>query len=158
MTLVEYGDFECPHCARAYPIVRRLRDELGSSLRFAFRHFPLVFHHTHARLAAEAAEAAAAQGSFWPMHDLLFEHQDALDLESLLGYAAALELDVERIRREVVERVYAERVAEDIESGEESGVLWTPTFYINGYRYGAAPDLDGLARAVTEAARRPVAR
>lgn len=108
VTLVEYPDFECPHCARAYPIVRRLRDELGPSLRFVSRHFPLVFHHAPARLAAEAAEAAAAQGGFWPMHDVLFEHQDALDLESVLGYAAA-------------------------------------------------PDLDGLARAVTEAARRPVA-
>jgi protein-disulfide isomerase len=152
VTLVEYGDFECPHCAAAYPIVRRLLGSLGNSLRFAFRHYPIVVRHDHAQLAAEASEAAAAQGKFWPMHDLLFEHQEALDLESLVSYAARLGLDLARFRAELEGRIYAARVYEQMEGGEASGVSWTPTFFINGGRYGSAPDLEGLAQAVTEAA------
>jgi protein-disulfide isomerase len=149
VTLVEYGDFECPHCAAAYPVIRGLLDTLGGRVRFVFRHFPITVSHDHAQKAAEAAEAAAEQGRFWEMHDLLFRNQDALDSESLVGYARELKMDVERFRRDLAGGVYADRVYEDLVSGQNSDVHWTPTFFLNGVRYGVARDLDGLVRAVT---------
>ena len=152
VTLVEYGDFECPHCAAAYPVIRGLLESLGGRIRFVFRHYPITVSHDHAQKAAEAAEAASEQGKFWEMHDLLFQHQDALDNESLVGYARELKLDMERFQRELLGGVYAERVYEDLVSGQDSGAHWTPTFFLNGVRHGAARDLDGLVRAVTEAA------
>jgi protein-disulfide isomerase len=152
VTLVEYGDFECPHCLAAYPVIRGLLKSLDGRVRFVFRHYPITVSHDHAQKAAEAAEAAAEQGKFWEMHDLLFRHQDALDTESLVGYARELGLDVERFRRELAGGVYADRVYEDLVSGQNSEVHWTPTFFLNGVRYGSARDLDGLVRAVTDVA------
>jgi protein-disulfide isomerase len=149
VTLVEYGDFECPHCAAAYPVIRGLLESLGSRVRFVWRHYPITVSHDHAQKAAEASEAAANQGKFWEMHDLLFQNQDALDGESLIGYARSLNLDVERFRRELADNVHTERVYEDLVSGQNSGVHWTPTFFLNGARHGSARDLDGLVQLVT---------
>ncbi len=158
VTLVEYGDFECPNCAAAFPIIRGLIDSLGSRLRFVFRHFRIVISHDHAQKAAEASEAAGAQGKFWEMHDVLFRHQDELDRESLVSYAQELDLDVERFRRELLGDVYNDRVYRDMDSGQESGVSWTPTFFLNGERYPLARDFDGLVRLVRERVDRPAGR
>jgi protein-disulfide isomerase len=153
ITLVEYGDFECPNCRAAAPVIRGLIESLGDRLRFVFRHFPIVLSHDHAQKAAEASEAAGAQGKFWEMHDLLFEHQDDLDRESLVEYARTLGLDVERFGRELLEGRYADRVYHDKAGGEVSGVSWTPTFFVNGERYPIARDLDGLVREVEQRAK-----
>src|ERR1700730_6918796 len=132
ISLVEYGDFECPYCRAAEPIVTRLMEALGDQLSVTFRHFPMTEVHPHAQHAAEVAEAAAAQGKFWEMHDLLFANQDALDDASLVKYAADLALDAERVRRELASHEHAGHVAEDRASGLQSGVNGTPTFYIDG--------------------------
>jgi protein-disulfide isomerase len=152
VTLLEYGDFECPHCGQAYPVVLQALERLGSRLRFVFRHYPISVSHAHAQLAAEAAEAAGAQGRFWDMHGRLFEHQDQLDRASLSEHARALGLDVERFDRELDGAVYRDRVLEDVASGEESGVQWTPTFFVNGVRYGYGADLAGLMAHLDRAA------
>src|SRR5262249_53309595 len=133
--LLEYGDYECPFCGEAYPLVRAIQKRLGNRLCFAFRNFPLSNSHPHAQHAAEAAEAAGAQGRFWEMHDLLYENQDALEDEDLARYAAALRLDVERFMSEVLSGAHAARVREDFRSGARHGVNGTPSFYINGVRY-----------------------
>src|SRR5881296_3428939 len=135
VTLVEYGDFECPFCGRAYPELKQVLRRLGGKVQFVFRHFPLSEVHPHARHAAEVAEAAAAQGKFWEMHDLLFARQDALDDADLLKYAAELSLDSDRVRRELAGHEHVRRVEEDQQSGLDSGVKGTPTFYIDGTRY-----------------------
>jgi protein-disulfide isomerase len=154
VTLVEYGDYECPYCGMAYPIVKAAQRELGSQLRFVFRNFPLAEMHPHARQAAQAAEAAAAQGKFWEMHDLIFEHQDALEQAALVRYAETLELDAERIARELEAGTYAKRVRDDFRSGVRSGVNGTPTFFVNGDRYeGSWADEDAFIRALRDAAR-----
>ena len=132
VTLVEYGDYECPHCGRAYPIVKELQSRLESELRFVFRNFPLSQIHPHAEQAAEAAEAAAVQGKFWEMHDMIFEHQQALTDRHLLEYARALGLDEQRFQRELTSQAYAPRVREDFLSGIKSGVNGTPTFLSTG--------------------------
>jgi NhaA family Na+:H+ antiporter len=144
ITLVEYGDYECPHCRQVAPIVEQLRERFGDRLRHVFRHFPITTMHPGAQLAAEGAEAAAAQGKFWEMHDLLYEHKGHLRKEHLIEYAARLELDMERFERELTEQVYADRVREDFLSGVRSGVNGTPTFFLNGVRYDGAWDLDSL--------------
>ena len=148
VTLVEYGDYECPHCGRAYPIVKAVQGRVGNELRFVFRNFPLRESHPHAQRAAESAEAAGAQGRFWEMHDRLFERQFALDDEYLIEYAGDLGLDVERFRAELVGRVYEPRVREDFRSGVRSGVNGTPTFFINGVRYDGSWDRDSLLAAL----------
>jgi protein-disulfide isomerase len=135
VTLVEYGDYQCPYCGRAFPILKEVQARLGSRLRFAFRHFPLSEMHPNAEAAAEAAEAAAAQDRFWPMHERLFLHQHELDDDGLLRHAAAVGADPERVAREVASRVHEARVREDVTSGARSGVNGTPTFFINGVRY-----------------------
>ncbi|MGI8496314.1 MAG: DsbA family protein [Gemmatimonadaceae bacterium] len=135
LTLVEYGDFECPWCGKAHPIVQSLQRALGPQLRLVFRNFLLSELHPHAERAAETAEAAAAQGKYWEMHDTLFEHQDALDVRDLIGYAGDLNLDAARVQRELETGAYAERVRRDFRSGVRSGVNGTPTFFINGERY-----------------------
>jgi protein-disulfide isomerase len=135
LTLVEYGDFECPHCGAAYPVVKEIRDTLGDRLQFVYRHFPLTQVHPHAELAAEAAEAAGAQERFWEMHDLLFENQQSLDDRNLLLLAESLDLDMERFTSELLEHAHHARVREDFMSGVRSGVNGTPTFFINGLRY-----------------------
>jgi protein-disulfide isomerase len=133
--LVEYGDFECPYCRAAEPIVAGLIDALEDQLSVVFRHFPLREPHPHAQHAAEVAETAAAQGRFWEMHGKLFANQNALDDASLVRYAAELSLDAERVKRELHAHLHARRVEDDVRSGLQSGVKGTPTFYIDGERY-----------------------
>jgi protein-disulfide isomerase len=150
-TLVEYGDYECPYCGMAHPITKELKRRLGDQLCFVYRHFPLAQVHPHAELAAEAAEAAGAQGKFWQMHDTLFEHQHALDEVHLVRYAAALQLDTGKFRLELAQHLYADRVGEDFMSGVRSGVNGTPTFFINGLRYDGPYDLETILAAIEEA-------
>lgn len=151
VTIVEYGDYECPFCGAAHLVLKELENRVGSRVRFVFRHFPLTRIHPHAQHAAEAAEAAGAQGRFWAMHDTLFEHQRALDDAHLLSYAAALGLDVERFARELSAHVYAPRVREDFMSGVRSGVNGTPTFFINGRRHDGTFELESLLAAIAAA-------
>jgi protein-disulfide isomerase len=151
VTLVEYGDYECPHCGRAYPIVKEVQKILGRRMRFVFRNFPLAETHPHAARAAEAAEEAAAQGKFWEMHDLLYEHQNALDGAHLAGYAKKLGLDVERMKKELEAGTHATRVRADFRSGVRSGVNGTPTFFINGRRLDGPWDFQGLMAAIEKA-------
>jgi Na+/H+ antiporter NhaA len=150
VTLVEYGDYECSYCGRAEAVVRELLAGDGD-LRYVWRHLPLPHVHPHAALAAEAAEAAAAQGRFWDYHDLLLAGQDALDVEDLVGRAERLGLDVERFVRDLREHHHAPAVAEDVESADLSGVSGTPTFFLNGRRYRGPHDVASLSRAVAEA-------
>jgi protein-disulfide isomerase len=147
VTLVEYGDFECPYCGRAEPIVRELLRDFGD-VRYVWRHLPLSDVHPNAQLAAEAAEAAADQDAFWEMHDLLFQHQDALKPDDLISYAEELRLDVDRFTRALREHTGAVRIAEDIDSADLSGVSGTPTFFVNGRRHYGAYDIETLSTAV----------
>jgi protein-disulfide isomerase len=151
VTLVEYGDFECPYCGAAYPIVKEVQTRIGDGLRFAFRNFPISTSHPHAEQAAEAAEAAAAQKRFWEMHDLLFENQKRLCDEDLRAYAEQLELDIEMFERELAEHVHAEQVREDFMSGVRSGVNGTPTFYVNGVRHDDSYELETLLATLERA-------
>jgi protein-disulfide isomerase len=153
VTLVEYGDYECPYCGEAYPIVKEVQRRLGDRLRFVFRNFPIANAHPHAEHAAEAAEAAAAQGegAFWAMHDRLYEHQRALRDPDLERHAAALGLDVARFERELTGGRPHTRVRADFLSGVRSGVNGTPTFFINGVRHDDAFDLETLLAAVERA-------
>ena len=148
ITLVEYGDFQCPYCREAYPIVKQLRDQLGARLRFAFRNFPLTRIHPQAEHAAEAGEAAAAQGAFWPMHDRLFERQFALEDENLVEYATELGLDADRLAGELAAGTHRDRVRDDFMSGVKSGVNGTPTFFINGQRHEGGYELASLLAAM----------
>jgi protein-disulfide isomerase len=151
VTLLEYGDYECPHCGAAHPIVEGIRRHMGDRLRFVYRHFPLANVHPHAESAAESAEAAAAQDKFWAMHDRLFEHQDALDEPALAEHASLVGLDVTRFVRELGAGTYAPRVREDFMSGVRSGVNGTPTFYVNGVRHNGGYDPASLMAAIEEA-------
>jgi Na+/H+ antiporter NhaA len=144
VALVEYGDFECPNCGQAEPVVRQLLQTFGDDLTFVFRHLPLIEVHEHAQLAAEAAEAAEAQGKFWEMHDVLFAHQDALDFDDLLTYAGDLGLDMDQFTDDLRSERHAPRVERDMNSADESGVTGTPTFFINGRRHYGAYDLNAL--------------
>jgi protein-disulfide isomerase len=135
VTLVEYGDYECSHCGEAYGIVKEIQERLGDRVRFAFRNFPLTQIHPHAEAAAVAAEAAAAQGKFWEMHDKLFENQQDLSERALLSYAAELGLDEDKFASDLENGTYREKIEADFMSGAESGVNGTPTFFINGVRY-----------------------
>jgi Na+/H+ antiporter NhaA len=151
VTLLEHGDFECPYCGQAESVVRELLASFGDDLRYVWRHLPLNDVHTNAQLAAEAAEAASAQGKFWEFYDALFAHQDALSPRDLSGYAEGLGLDVERFSKELRHHEYTPRVAEDVTSADASGVSGTPTFFINGRRHQGAYDRDTLAAAVRSA-------
>jgi protein-disulfide isomerase len=148
VTLVEYGDYECPSCGEAYPIVKELLDRLCPQVRFVFRNFPLATAHPHAERAAEAAEAAGSRGRFWPMHDALFENQDALDDEDLVRYAVALGFDESRFISELAGHVHAAHVRQDFMGGVRSGVNGTPTFFINGARHDGPYDLGTLLGAI----------
>jgi protein-disulfide isomerase len=152
VTLVQYGDYECPYCGEAYPIVQEVQRRMGERLRFVFRNFPISTSHPHAEQAAEAAEAADAQGRFWDMHDLLYENQWRLRDEDLRDYARQLELDLERFDKELAEHVHAARIHEDFMSGVRSGVNGTPTFYINGLRHDDSYDADTLLDALERSA------
>jgi Na+/H+ antiporter NhaA len=155
VTVVEYGDFECPYCGQAEPAVRELLRDHGD-VRYVWRHLPLTDVHPHAQMAAEAAEAAAAQGAFWEMHDLLFGHQDALTMRDLLGYAGSLGLDTQRFSSDLRAHEGAERVRQDTDSADLSGVSGTPTFFVNGQRHYGAYDLESLTKAVKLAKARVV--
>jgi Na+/H+ antiporter NhaA len=147
VTLLEYGDLECPYCGQAEPVLRELLSDFGE-VRYAWRHLPLNDVHPHAQMAAEASEAAAAQDHFWEMHDLMFEHQDALTLRDIVGYAEQLDLDMETFRVHLKKRKGAGRIADDVESADLSGVSGTPTFFINGHRHQGAYDIATLSKAV----------
>lgn len=148
VTLLEYGDFECPYCGRAHLVVNELQRQFGDQLRFAFRHFPLAMSHPHAQHAAEAAEAAGGQGRFWQMHDVLFENQHALEDADLARYAAALGLDLDAFADDLARHTYAPRVREDFLTGARAGVNGTPTFFVNGQRHNGAFDFDTLSEAI----------
>jgi protein-disulfide isomerase len=151
VTLVEYGDYECPYCAQAYLIVKEVQERLGRKLRFVFRNFPLVKMRPHAYQAALAVEAAAAQGKFWEMYDFLFKHGQVLTDDNLRLSAAKLGLNISKFEREFLDGTYSRHVDEDIQSGKSSGVTSTPTFFINGDRYNESWDLDNLLSALDEA-------
>ena len=148
ITLVEYGDYQCPYCGQAYPIVKELQEQLGDRLRFVFRNFPLSTMHPYAEHAAEAAEAAGAHGKFWEMHDALYENQEALDDDDLIQYASTLGLDASRFTNELAKHTHAARVREDFMSGARSGVNGTPTFFINGVRHDDSFDPATLLKAM----------
>ena len=148
LELVMYGDFQCPYCTAAYPIVRRIRDQFAGRLLFAFRHFPLRDIHPDAQRAAEAGEAAAAQGAFWEMHNRMYESRGALSREDLIAGAAELGLDVERFTAELDSSVHAPRVQRDVDSGLASGVNGTPTFFIGGRRHAGSFDAGTLTAAI----------
>ena len=148
ITLLEYGDYECPACGDAYPMVKAVQQQMGDELCFAFRNFPLTNIHPYAEHAAEVAEAAGGQGRFWEMHDLLFENQRALQDDDLVAYAKTLSLDDARLAREVRSGDHAPRVREDFRHGVRAGVNATPTFFINGERYDGATGLEPLLAAL----------
>jgi Na+/H+ antiporter NhaA len=152
LTVIEFGDFECPYCGQAEPVVRDILTD--TTIRYVWRHLPLTDVHPRAQIAAEAAEAAGAQDAFWPMHDLLLQHQDALTMENLSGYAQSLGLDVDRFSADLERHNFATRVAQDVESADLSGVSGTPTFFINGQRHYGAFDLPTLTEAIQTARER----
>lgn len=153
VTLLEYGDFECPDSGAAHPHLVRLCRQLGGGMRFVYRHFPVTATHRHAERAAEAAEAAAVQGQFWTMHDMLFDHQEALADDDLMAYAEELGLDLRRFEMELGSGVHAARVRGDFMTGVRSGVHGTPTFYINGVRHDGAHDIVSLQASIDQVLR-----
>jgi diadenylate cyclase len=155
VTLVKYGDYECPYCGELHPVLEELRERAGERVRFVFRHFPLESVHPRARRAALAAEAAASQGRFWEMHDLLYENQDELGDEDLVRYAARLGLDLKLFEEDLANDHHTWRVEEDRLGGERAGVGGTPALFVNGVRYSGPMDLDGLLAAVEDAAGSP---
>jgi formate-nitrite transporter family protein len=150
-TLVEYGDYECPGCGNLFVTIRELHDRLGDQLRLVFRHYPRSGVHPHAEQAAEAAEAAGAQGRFWEMHALLFSHQNALGTKDLFSYARQLSLDEKRFHKELKARLYEDRVREDFRRGVANGVYGTPALFINGVRYDGEQDSATLLARLKEA-------
>src|SRR5215468_1702963 len=153
VTLVEYGDYECPYCGQAYYVVKELEQRAGNLMRFVFRNFPLTTIHPHAERAAEAAEAAGAQGRFWEMHDLLFENQRSLEDEDLLKYCVSAGLDNSQFVADMREGRHINRVREDFLGGARSGVNGTPTFFINGARHDGSWEIGPLLAAIENAAR-----
>jgi protein-disulfide isomerase len=146
--LVEYGDYQCPFCGMAYPVVEEVERVLSDRLCFAYRHFPIVSAHPHALRAAEAAESAGEQGRFWPMHAQLFEHQDQLDDGMLVYHAVHIGLDRQRFIEDLESHRFIPRVREDLSSGARSGVNGTPTFFVNGHRYDGVPEVRSLVEAL----------
>jgi formate-nitrite transporter family protein len=148
LTLVEYGDYQCPYCGAAYPVVKRLQKTLGKKLRFVFRNFPLTQAHPYALIAAETAEAAALQGKFWEMHDLLYEQQALLEPDIIPTWAERLGLDLEKLGNDIAHGGVEKRIQEDRQSGIRSGVNGTPTFFVNGARFDGPPDYNSLLAAL----------
>lgn len=146
-TLVEYGDFQCPSCAQALPLIAEVKKQLGDKLAFAFRNYPLEMHE-NAEAAAETAEFAAAHGKFWEMHDLLYKHQTALQEPHLLTYARQLHLDPDALKTALVDGTYAKRVHDDIKNGDRNNVQATPTFFVNGQPYDGSYDAESLVAAL----------
>jgi protein-disulfide isomerase len=151
VTLVEYGDYECPYCGNAMPVVKALQAHLGERLRFVFRNFPLHNVHSHASMAAQAAEAAAAQGKFWQMHELLYKNQERLDEVDLTSYAVKLALELYQFNTDLSSQRFARRVQEDFDGGVRSGVKRTPTFFINGVEYAGEKTFDAMLAALESA-------
>jgi protein-disulfide isomerase len=154
VTMIEYGDFECPHCGRAYPVLKRVKARLGERLRFVYRHFPLADVHPHAEHAAEASESAGARGgagAFWAMHDQIFEHQDALDDASLASYAMQAGVDGSAVLSDLAEGRYRQRIRDSFRSGARAGVNGTPTLFIEGIRYDGSPDEASLVAVLERA-------
>lgn len=150
VTIVEYGDYECPDCGRAFPIINRMLDEMDERLRFVFRHFPLSSVHPNAAIAAQAAEAAAAQGRFWEMHNLLYENQDGLGVPDLMRYALRAGLEVYRFNADMASERFARIVKAHYDGGVRSGVKGTPTLFINGRRYAGSLEFDALTTAARQ--------
>ena len=148
--LVEYGDFQCPSCGQAIPIVKRVQKHFGAKLRFVFRNFPLSEMHQYAEAAAETAEFAAAHGKFWEMYELLYKHQEELTEEDLLGYAKELGLDSGELKHALTAKTYKKKVQDDLNGGIKSGVNGTPTFFINGRLYDGSYDSSALIAAIEE--------
>ena len=147
--LVEYGDYQCPYCGQAYPIINQVQKQLSNKLRFVFRNFPITQIHPHAQHAAEAAEAAAAQDKFWQMHNYLFEHQKALDDGHLLEYAQKVGLeDIRKFKDDISRHIYVPLIEESLKGGIDSGVEGTPTFFINGARYEDSFDLKTFSETI----------
>jgi protein-disulfide isomerase len=157
ITLVEYGDYECPHCGRAYLVIKQVLEEIGDHVRFVFRNFPLEEVHPHAWAAAEAAESVAARGgdeAYWKMHDLIFQNQDALQPDDLIEYAAAAGVDPEAVADDLASGAARARVQRDVESGDQSGISGTPTFFLNGRRFeGDWTDVAALTDALQDGTR-----
>ena len=151
VTLVEYGDYECPHCGHAYPIVQQVQKQIGKRLRFVFRNFPLSEIHPHAEAAAEVAEFAAEQGKFWEMHDRLFENQERLGATLFLELSEELKLSTTAMRQALEQRTFEARVRADFKGGVRSGVNGTPTFFINGHRHDGYFDFETLLSAIRQA-------
>ena len=150
VNLVEYGNYECPYCGQAYPIIKNIQERLGYKLRFVFRNFPITQVHPHAQHSGEAAESAGLQNKFWEMHDYLYEHQQKLEDKYLRQYVSALGLDVTRFDDEMAKHIHASRIREDFMSGIRSGVNGTPTFYVNGIRYDDSWDEATLLAAIKD--------
>ncbi|TAK00950.1 MAG: hypothetical protein EPO39_15135 [Candidatus Manganitrophaceae bacterium] len=148
VTMLEYGDFECPYCGMAFPVLHRLVDEDPETIRLVYRHFPITNIHPRALPTAEAAEAAGAQGKFWEMHDLLFTHQDRLEDEDLLAYADAIGLDIDRFAREMSAGRYRKEVKGNFRKGIQDGVNGTPTIFINRLRYDGPRDYESMRAAI----------
>jgi protein-disulfide isomerase len=155
LTLVEYGDYECPYCRAAHPVVREVERLLDGQLRFVYRHFPIVSAHPHAVRAAEAAEAAGAQGGFWPMHDRLYESNLVLADEILVRLAIQIGVDAQRFVADLAAGNYLDRIREDMASGQQSGVTGTPTFFVNGIRYDGPRAVASLVGALQRTASAP---
>ncbi len=153
LTLVQYGDYECPYTRQSTWVVQAIQQQLGDRLRFVFRNFPLVEIHPHALQAALAAEAAAEQGKFWEMHDYIFHHQHTLEDADLARFAEAVGLEMQQFARAMTEERYLARIEEDMESGERSGVQGTPTFFINGVLYLGSWEQDALLPALEAASK-----
>ncbi|HEX4769826.1 MAG TPA: thioredoxin domain-containing protein [Bryobacteraceae bacterium] len=147
-TLVEYGDYECPACGQLFQTIRELRRRYENQVRLVFRHYPLSGRHPHAQQASEAAEAAGAQNSFWPMHNMLFENQNALKFKDLIRYAGAIGFDAKRFRDELKRRIYEDRVREDFRRGVANGVYGTPGLFINGIRYNGGLEIEAILEHV----------
>lgn len=150
VTLVEYGDYQCPYCGEAHPVIKRLQKAFGKTLRFVFRNFPLTQAHPYAMVGAQGAEAAGLQGKFWEMHDLLYENQDDLEPEILLSWAEEAGLNLEKFGSALNHEAVAKRIKEDHQSGVRSGVNGTPSFFINGAPYDGEADYDSMRRALEQ--------
>jgi protein-disulfide isomerase len=148
VTLVEYGDFQCPNCKDAYPVIKEVQKREGDKLRFVFRNFPLSSIHAYATHASYAAEAAGKQGKFWEMHDMLFENQNALEDDDLISYAKVLNLDIEQFKKDIASEEIAKKVREDFVGGAKSGVNGTPTLFINGIRFDGPCEVENIIEAI----------
>jgi len=150
LQLLEFGDFQCPHCGAAYPILERIKKKYGTRMVFIFRHFPLSKSHPYAQLAAIVSEAAARQGKFWEMYNLIFENQTGMNRQHLFGLAKTLPLDMPRFEKDVADPALSKTVEANFESGIISGVNGTPSFYINGEKYNGPYDFDSLSEALEQ--------